>query len=236
MTQEAKVSVAMWRVNQAARVALVAMPAHRDQVPRVLRIEGTLVPAIEAFVPASDALFAYDSKRKALLALHDAHLEELYRCTLYWLTYVRMDVPNYEASEMPMRGDSTKVVIDRAQRVLTLIRLDPEDHVRRDYAERLVAELSPLYERSVADRVERDVSELELVRLQTQARELMAPVHRDIATLRMLLRNALGKSHPHVRGLNTDPPRKPKKTASAPPDQPAVFLNGSGAPTDAAHH
>jgi len=238
MTEQVKVSAAMWRVVQAARMGLVAMPVHRDQVPRVARIEQTLAPMIEEFVSASEALFAFNERRKETLVVHATQLQTLHRRTLYWLTYVRMDVPGYEASEMGSHADSVKEVIDRAHRVLTLLRLHPPDEEPRDFAEQLIADLSPLYEQSVRNRDAADAMALEKVQLQTRARQLLAPVYRDINTLRVLLRNALGASHPHVRGLNMDAPKKAKQVQNvdAQSEQPVVLLNGSGAVTDDARH
>lgn len=63
-------------------------------------------------------------------------------------------------------------------------------------------------------------------------------MYRDINTLRVLLRNALDASHPHVRGLNMDAPKKSKKVqpVEAQAEQPVVLLNGSGAVADEARH
>jgi hypothetical protein len=236
MTEQLKVPAAMWRVLQAARVGMVAMPVHRDRVPRVARIERTLTPVIEEFVTASEELFAFNERRKETLEGHAAQLSKLHRRTLYWLTYVRMDVPGYEASEMASRPVSVKSVIDRAHRVLTLLRLHPADEEPREYAAGLLADLVPLYEQSVRDRDEADAMALQRAQLQARARELMAPVYQNLTTLRTLLRNELGGSHPHVRGLLMDAPKRTKRTESTIEEPALSLLNGSEAPSAEARH
>lgn len=198
----------MWRVVEAARVAQVAMVAHRAEVPRVAQMEQEMVPAIEAMMTGVDALVALIERRKVALAVQATHVDELYRRTQYWLTYVRMDMPSYQASSMTARASSVKSVIERAHRMLTVVSAETEPH---DYVAQLRAEMVPLYERSVREREEAEATTLELTRVRTQVRALMVPVFRGNNTLRKLLRNSLGSAHPHVRGLNMSAPKSAKR-------------------------
>ena len=200
-----KISVAMWRVSKAARLAPAALAANRDSVPGVSELAATLVPGVDAFLRASSALAAFESQRKIALERHSTALKELHARTLFWLTYVRMDVPGYEASDTPTGRYTQDALIERSQRLLEHVKSFAPEATRPYYAERLTAELTPLYEQAVRDRDEDGAMAAELAGLQRDARALMAPVYRDVTTLRVLLRNALGSGHPHVRGLGMAP-------------------------------
>lgn len=201
------ISVAMWRVGKAARLAPAVLAANRDKVPGVSELTTTLVPGVEAFLRASGALAAFESQRKIALERHSAALKELHQRTLFWLTYVRMDVPGYEAADTPTGRYTQDALIERAQRLLEHVKSFAAEATRPYYTEQLTAELTPLHEQAVRDRDEDGAMAAELARLQRDARTLMTPVYRDVTTLRVLLRNALGAGHPHVRGLRMSPTR-----------------------------
>jgi hypothetical protein len=114
---------------------------------------------------------------------------------------VRMDVPGYEASDTPTGRYTPDALIERAQRLLEYVEGFAPEATRPYYTEQLTAELTPLYEQALRARDEAGSMAVELADLQREARALMAPVYRDVTTLRVLLRNALGGGHPHVRGL-----------------------------------
>lgn len=200
MTKQ-KTMVAMWRVAKAARLAPAALAAHQDNVPGVSKLAATLVPGVEAFLRASSALAIFESQRKIALERHATAFKELHQRTLFWLTYVRMDVPGYEASDTPTGRYTPDALVERAQRLLEHVEGFATEAARPYYAERLTAELTPLYEQALRARDEAGSMAVELADLQREARALMAPVYRDVTTLRVLLRNALGGGHPHVRGL-----------------------------------
>lgn len=215
---EQKVSVAMWRVSKAARLAPAAVAAHRDSVPGVSELAATLVPNVDAFLRASSALAVFESQRKIALERHAIALKELHLRTLFWLTYVRMDVPGYEASDTPTGRYTPDALIERAERLLEHVKSFAPDATRPYYTEQLTAELTPLYEQAVRAREEDGAMAADLARLQRDARTLMAPVHRDVTTLRALLRNALGSGHPHVRALGMAPRKRSAGVVDAHPD------------------
>jgi len=222
MTQQ-KITVAMWRVSKAARLAPAALAAHRDNVPGVSELAATLVPGVDAFLRASSALATFESQRKIALERHSTALKELHQRTLFWLTYVRMDVPGYEASDTPTGRYTPDALIERAQRLLEHVEGAPEA-TRPYYTEQLTAELTPLYEQALRARDEAGSMAVELANLQRDARALTAPVYRDVTMLRVLLRNALGAGHPHVRGLRMAPRKSSAEVADPVADVAATSL------------
>jgi len=205
------VSAAMWRVEQAAQAAPVILARHRATIPGLSRIEERLVPAIEVWVPATHASRAFNNQRRRDVASHDPAVRALHRRCLFWLTYVRMDAPGYDAAEAGGRLDSAVVAIDRGRSLIDFVRLLPAEQEPPYYAEQMVAEITPLLDQVVRDREDSQNIARERQRLQSEARELMTPVYRGVVSARVLLRNALGPSHPDVRALNTDGPTRSKK-------------------------
>lgn len=202
--------VATWRVFKVVPAALDIMPRYRERVLGVDDVERELASAIESFMPAAVGLRTYDAKRKAMKKRHEANLERLRRRTRFWLTYVRLTLPNYQASAVTGRAGSAEVIIDRARGVIEVARSYATDVAPR-FAGPLLVELLPLFEQCVSERSTARDTAKEAQRLKGQVRALALPVYEGVNLLRVLLRNELGASDVDVRALNMDPPARSKQ-------------------------
>lgn len=204
-----KVAVPTWRAFKVAPVAVTVMGRHRESVPGIALLESELVPALEVFLPAATGLRMFEATRVRLLERREQTMEELRRRTRFWLTYVRLDLPGYVASDMDGSRDNVDVMIDRARKLVDLA-ATYGDEPRPHYADQMAAEMAPLHERAVRERAEWLDSGLELQTLRRRVRTALVPVSDRLVLLRTLLRNALGGTHADVRALAIDPPAKRK--------------------------
>lgn len=211
MTEEQeRAAVPTWRAFKVAPVAGLIMARHRESVPGVALIERDLVPALEVFVRAATALRVFDATRVVIAERHEQHLGELRRRTRFWLTYVRLDLPGYAANDVEGSHGNAAVVVDRARKLIDVADSYNADNAPHYLAQMLV-EMTPLHDRSARERVEWQDNGTEQQRLQREVRTALAPVSEGLVTLRVLLRNALGKTHADVRAIDIDPPKKRKK-------------------------
>jgi hypothetical protein len=205
-----RVVVPTWRAFKVAPISIVIMGRHRESVPGVSLVERDLVPALGVFVSAATALRMFDATWVVSLGRQEQNRRELRRRTRFWLTYVRMDLPGYAASEMDGSSDAADVTIDRARGLLDLADKYATGEPPH-YMAQMLAEMGPLHERSVRDRADEFDRGLERQTLQREMRRALVPVSEGLVTLRLLLRNALGSTHADVRAIDIDPPSRRKK-------------------------
>jgi len=211
MNEPGTVSVATWRVFEAASHVHEVTGRHREDVLGVAQVERTLGPAVDAFLPAVVALRAFANVSKLGGGSLAEAVSALHRRTLFWLTHVRLEVPDYSVGDVTGNHKGERVVIDRARGVIEFAKQRVGGDEPSHYAELLLAELVPLFDRVMQLRAEDDQRDLELQRLQGQVRRLIVPVHKGLVPLRALLRNELGPNHLDVRLLNVDAPTRGKK-------------------------
>lgn len=160
--------------------------------PVVASFEGTLVPAVDAFMAAYATVSSLKARLAASLDESAAASAALHRGTSAWLGPVGRDLPDFEG-----RGFGVNPMVDEdvqadARRLLDVVRSEGESMA---YAPQLIEEIGRLYEAAQAAHAKAQEMRVALQAQQAETRTFANRLQRELVALRRTLRAELGTSH-----------------------------------------
>jgi hypothetical protein len=193
--------VALYVLYRFGAIALEVLQRHADNVV-IASFEGTLVPAVHAFMTSTSVLSRQKASMKLLLEASAEQSASLHRATSSWLGPVSRDLQGFDGRGFGINPKVDEDVLSDARRLLDIMRSEGKSLL---FAQALLADLGPRVDAAAAAHNAAQALRVEHQEQQAETRRLGVKLNRELVALRRTLRAQLGANHIDYQRLRMRP-------------------------------